>query len=255
MNSASTPEVASKFLSFFVEMPYLSIDPELVQHAAGFTDMNLGTKSLLYDCELLQLTFQMKTYLPTGNFIKGLGNGHVTLEPSVILNVKCGPDSYVPVAAGRVDSAAAATRSTPAPSCTTTSVTITSCAGRSPTLRIIGTLEFNGWSFQDGAYTDPILGPYQQSSGNSYLSVGPGFRWFICDKIDFGIGSTCPDQGRLGQRRAPHRNPLAFLSRPPFPLSSADFINTSKLVCRLTPQQLSGRRNRRRQMQPMQDGR
>jgi hypothetical protein len=182
-------EVASKFLSFFVEIPYLSIDPELVPHAAGFTDMNLGTKSLMYDCELLQLTFQMKTYLPTGNFTKGLGNGHVTLEPSVILNVKCGPDSYVQSQIAEWVPLGGDAQYAGAILHYHVSYNHVLCRPVADT-PIIGTLEFNGWSFQDGAYTDPFLGPYQQSSGNTYLSVGPGFRWFFCDKIDFGVGSA-----------------------------------------------------------------
>lgn len=187
-------EIATNFLSFFIEVPYRSIDPELVAHAAGFGDMNLGTKSLLYDCEMLQLTYQFKTYLPVGNFIKGLGNGHITLEPSIILNVKCGPDAYVqsqiaewiPLGGDPMYSGAVLHYHV--------SYNHVLCRpiADSP---IIGTLEFSGYSFQDGAYTDPLTGPYQKSSGYTYATVGPGLRWVICDKIDFGVGSAISVSG------------------------------------------------------------
>jgi hypothetical protein len=58
-----------------------------------------------------------------------------------------------------------------------------------PDVPLIGTLEFSGWSFQDGAFTAPLLGP-QKSSGNSYFSLGPGLRMSVCKNIDFGVGTA-----------------------------------------------------------------
>jgi hypothetical protein len=182
-------EVASSLLSFFTEMPYRSLNTELGAHAAGFGDMNLGTKSLLYDCELLQLTFQFKTYLPVGNFLKGLGNGHVSLEPSVILNVNCGPDSYVQsqlaewVPLGGTPGYAGALLHYHL------SYNHVLCRPLAD-VPLIGTMEFNGWSFQNGSYTDPILGANLGASGTTYFSIGPGARLVVCDKFDFGVGTA-----------------------------------------------------------------
>src|SRR5262249_38238144 len=121
-------EAATQTFGFFVEMPYLHIDPEtgaaslmpatavnnvaganvpgnpanganragrrpqLVPApccpASGFDDLNLGTKSVWIDCELLLLTFQFKTFVPTGNFTRGLGTAHVSLEPSLLFAIK-----------------------------------------------------------------------------------------------------------------------------------------------------------------------
>ncbi len=58
-------EVAHKGFGFFVETPYRDNNPEGAAHGAGFTDMNLGTKSMLLDCELMQVTLQFRTFLPT----------------------------------------------------------------------------------------------------------------------------------------------------------------------------------------------
>ena len=98
-------EAAAKRASFFVEIPYESFNaypsapnspPNIgaLRHSAGFSDMNIGTKSLLLDCELIQLTFQFRTYFPIGNVTQGLGNGHISLEPSLLTTIKLGPETY-----------------------------------------------------------------------------------------------------------------------------------------------------------------
>ena len=54
--------------------------------------------------------------------------------------------------------------------------------------QFIATLEFNGYSFQDGLFTDPVTGAAVRSSGGNYFGVGPGFRWVISQHCDFGFG-------------------------------------------------------------------
>ncbi len=181
-------EVAASAVSFFTEISYRDIDPLVANHASGLGDMNLGTKSLLYDCELLQLTFQFKTYLPTGNFLKGLGNGHVSLEPSIILNIKCGPESYLQTQVAEW---------IPIGGDSNYQGSILHChmsynhvlwrpIGNVP---LIGTLEASTWSFQHGLYTDPTFGPNAKSSGFTYVSAGPGLRLVVCDRADIGMGT------------------------------------------------------------------
>jgi hypothetical protein len=58
-----------------------------------------------------------------------------------------------------------------------------------PAVPIIATFEANGWSFQDGSFTD-ANGTVYTASGETYLSAGPGFRVVVCDKVDFGIGTA-----------------------------------------------------------------
>src|SRR5262249_30956721 len=87
-------EVATGRIGIFVEVPYREIDPRVVPHAAGFSDMNVGTKTLMFDCELIQVGFLFRTYIPTGNTRKGLGNGHASLEPGLLVTVKLAPDTY-----------------------------------------------------------------------------------------------------------------------------------------------------------------
>jgi hypothetical protein len=89
-----TMEGAAGRFSLAGELPYRHIEPSDYRSASGFADMNITTKSLHLDCDLMQLAFQFRTYLPTGDFTQGIGNGHVSLEPSLLTSVKLTPTSY-----------------------------------------------------------------------------------------------------------------------------------------------------------------
>lgn len=183
-------EAAAGMFSIFTEVPYRSMDlPEGASHYAGFGDIKVGMKTMLFDCELLQVSTQLITYTPSGIASKGLGVGHVSLEPSLLLGVRLGPDTYfqhqlsewIPLG-GDQEYAGAVLH-------THSSVNHVLYRFR-PDVPLIGTAEFNSWSFQDGAFTDPVLGPFQGSSGTTYCSAGPGLRLFICDRIDFGFAAS-----------------------------------------------------------------
>jgi hypothetical protein len=180
-------EGGNGLISLIVEEAYREIRPILDPHAAGFVDMRVATKTLLFDCELLQIAFMFRTYIPTGNFLKGLGTGHVSLEPSLLVGVKLSPVTYfqgqlsewIPIGGDPTYQG----------SILHYHMSINQELWRIlPDIPLIGTVEFNGWSFQDGAYTDPFLGGPQKSSDYTYAELGCGLRLFICDRIDFGIG-------------------------------------------------------------------
>jgi hypothetical protein len=182
-------EIASGNFSLSVDLPYRSFEPVVANHAAGFGDIIIGTKSMLLDCELMQATFQFNTTVPSGNFTKGLGTGHVSLEPSLLLAIRLAQNTYwqgqlsewIPLG-GDNDYAGAIFHF---------HSSINQVLWRPiADVQLIGTAELIGWSFQDGAYTDPFAGPFQKSSGGTYVSIGPGLRLVICDKVDFGVGAV-----------------------------------------------------------------
>ena len=88
-------EIAAGGFGFFIEEPYRSVYPDVNDHDANFGDLNLGTKSLLVDCELLQVAFQFRTYIPTGNSRNGIGTGHASLEPALLASLKLTPTTYL----------------------------------------------------------------------------------------------------------------------------------------------------------------
>ncbi|HZU36108.1 MAG TPA: hypothetical protein VFA18_09375, partial [Gemmataceae bacterium] len=55
---------------------------ESLSNKSGFGDVLIGTKSVLLDCQCMLLTFGFNTYVPAGDPGKGLGTGHVSLEPN-----------------------------------------------------------------------------------------------------------------------------------------------------------------------------
>jgi hypothetical protein len=181
-------EAGTGTASVMVELPYRSIDEQGGLHAAGFADMMIGPKTLLFDCELLQVALEMKTYIPMGNFNHGLGTGHVSLEPSLVVGVKLAPETYfqgqlaewIPLGGDSNYQGAILNYH----------MSINQVLFRVlPDVPLIGTLELSGWSFQTGAYTDPLLGSFQHSGGETYLMPGFGLRLVFCDKIDFGFGA------------------------------------------------------------------
>ncbi|MCI0377377.1 MAG: hypothetical protein L0215_07215 [Gemmataceae bacterium] len=182
-------EIAAKGASAFVNIPYRSINAEVNPHSAGFSDMSVGAKTLLFDRDLFQLGFMFTTYLPVGRAGGGLGTGHVSLEPSLLGTLKLGPDTYmqgqlsewIPIA-GDPEYAGSILHY---------HGSLNHVLFRPVSdVELIGTLEFNGYSFQDGAFSDPFLGQFQKASADSYFSAGPGIRLVICYWLDFGVGSA-----------------------------------------------------------------
>lgn len=188
--SQYTETAAGPGFSAFVSTPYRSVNPTFSDppSAAGFGDISLGTKSVLFDSELFLLTLQFKTTLPVGQPGKGLGTGHLSLEPSLLFGLRVSPNSYlqgqiaewIPIGGDPTYSGAllhyhlAYNHTLWQPI---------------QAIQLVGTFEAHGWSFQDGGWTHPD-GTFRQASGTTVVQVGPGVRLFFCDKYDFGVGTS-----------------------------------------------------------------
>jgi hypothetical protein len=71
--------------STFIEMPVRFLNPTLVSNANGFSDINMGFKYAFVADPNAYYTFQFRTYVPTGAADKGLGTGHTSLEPALLV--------------------------------------------------------------------------------------------------------------------------------------------------------------------------
>jgi hypothetical protein len=71
-------------VSAFVETPVRLLNPEVNENHTGFGDMNAGFKYALINESNLVTTFQLRTYIPTGDPRRGLGTDHVSLEPALL---------------------------------------------------------------------------------------------------------------------------------------------------------------------------
>jgi hypothetical protein len=71
--------------SAFIDQPVRWINPQVNRNAYGFGDMRLGFKyAFLFDPNYFY-TFQFKVYVPTGSTDLGLGTGHASLEPGLLV--------------------------------------------------------------------------------------------------------------------------------------------------------------------------
>ena len=71
-------------ISAFVEVPVRFLNPEVLNNTAGIGDMNAGFKVALLHDDCRFVTFQFRTYIPTGKPEAGLGTDHVSLEPALL---------------------------------------------------------------------------------------------------------------------------------------------------------------------------
>jgi hypothetical protein len=187
-------EAASARGSFFIEYGYRQLNSSFMPTQAGFSDLNFGIKSLFFDCELLQLSFQFRTFTPTGNSTLGLGTGHFSLDPSILASLKLGPDTYLQGQFGNWIPIGATSQVAGGMFYAFTSLNQVLWYPR-PDSPLIGTLEMDIWSFENGGYTAAI-GPsgkavtVEKGGGVSYFNIGPGLRQSICNRLDFGGAIT-----------------------------------------------------------------
>lgn len=179
-------EIAHGNFSAFVITPYRSLYMNEAGHSAGFADLHIGTKSLLHDTPMLQLAFQMTTTVPSANSRSGLGTGHVSLEPALLMalalterdSMQAQVTQWIPLG-GDPDYEGALLRWGVA----WNRIVWQRDQDNLATMN----LDLVGWSFQDGAYTDPALGK-QRANDETYLYLGPGARWLMGGRFEFGVG-------------------------------------------------------------------
>ena len=119
---------------------------------------------------------------------KGLGTGHVSLEPGLLWTVKLAKDTYyqaeiaewIPVG-GNTNYAGGVLHYH-------NSVNHVLCRP-SNAVQFVGSAEFFGYTFHSGQFSNPQdVQPTNGtgSAGETALYAGAGLRMVVCDKIDFG---------------------------------------------------------------------
>jgi hypothetical protein len=195
-------EAAGERGSFFVEYPYRQVNSSWEPTQAGFGDVNFGIKSLLFDCEMLQVSFQLRTFMPSGNFNKNLGTGQFALDPSILTSLKLTPTTYfqgqfgnwVPLGGPGDQKLSSGDKMAGGIFYWLMSVNQVLWYFR-PDSPLIATLEMDGWSFENGGYTSAIRSggtPHRVPDGGgvSYFNIGPGIRQSVCNRLDFGCAIT-----------------------------------------------------------------
>jgi hypothetical protein len=76
------------------DIPIRLVDPDIYHATSGLGDMNVVTKTVILDGRRWQMTQLFRSYFPTGDPRKGVGNGHVSLEPGVAYRYKWSDITY-----------------------------------------------------------------------------------------------------------------------------------------------------------------
>jgi len=88
-------EVGGEKFSVGTEIPIRIMDPLTLANTAGMGDMSVTTKTVLCDGTRWQISQLFRTYFNTGAPSKGLGNGHVSMEPGMLARFKIDDRTYV----------------------------------------------------------------------------------------------------------------------------------------------------------------
>jgi hypothetical protein len=83
--SAYFEYASTRNFSTFIEVPARFLNPSMVRNFYGFSDINAGFKYALVAEPNRFYTVQLRGYAPTGASDKGLGTGHPTLEPALLV--------------------------------------------------------------------------------------------------------------------------------------------------------------------------
>ncbi len=181
----SETAIGQKF-AFFIDLPFRSYEQfqsDGTTDSSGFGDMSLGTKSVLLDSEIWVVTFQFKTYIPTGAVSQRLGTGHVTLEPAILTYTKMSPDFYIQFQSGLWIPISGT--SSHAGNVLHNRLSLNYVLYRIlPDVPLIGTLEFVNYNVLSGGFDDEgVIG----SGSGAYFGIGPGIRLDVCKNIDIGV--------------------------------------------------------------------
>ena len=183
-------ELGGKKFSVGTEIAIRSVDPVDRGDSTGMGDMNVATKTVMLDGNRWQITQIFRSYFNTGSKTHGTGNGHISLEPGMLVRYKWNDVTYLhteikywfplggdPDHSGQV---------------LNYGLGLSHLWFDADNFAIIPTLEFVGWSVLDGKQTGPAGAT--EVDGSGIFNIYPGVR-FVYDKggdlglFELGIGT------------------------------------------------------------------
>jgi hypothetical protein len=87
-------EMGNSSASARLALPVRQIDGDINGDTAGMGDIQLTTKVVLLTGERLKITQFLDTYVPTGAAGKGLGTGHVSMEPGFLASYRWSDETF-----------------------------------------------------------------------------------------------------------------------------------------------------------------
>jgi len=180
--SAYMEYATSERFSIFADLPVRFVDFSSLPDPGGtmpspgsdggLGDMNAGFKYALIADPDEYLTFQLRTYIPTGESTKGLGTDHVSIEPSLL---------YYRRLSQRWMFQSQFTGWTPIGGSDFASDVLQYGAGvgylalQTNSVTVMPTFEAVGWTFLGGQKFNPLYGQ-SSANGDTIFNIKPGVR-------------------------------------------------------------------------------
>ena len=204
--------------SLATDIPIRLLNPDVNGNNGGIGDIQLVQKTRLMDGSRWQMTQILRTIFNSGNARKGLGTGHVSMEPGLFCRYKWSELTYMHSEACSAFPSAAI-RCTPAR--VTWGIGLSHVWYETDTVAFIPTLEFVTSGFLT-ASSPAGRRPPVDVPGDDIFNLGPGFRM---------VRDTGGDLGVVEFRRQ-HLDRLRRLVRRAGPARFAICVLTGQISCR-----------------------
>jgi hypothetical protein len=178
-------EVAAKEGSVAIDVPLRAVDPVVNGNTTGFGDLSMQEKIVLLDGEKWLITQFFKSTFNTGTAVRGMGTGHISLEPGLLFRYKYSPITYfhgeirywIPIAGDPIFSGSVIRYSLGA------SRVLYDC----DSFAIMPTCEFVAWSVENGSYSSYPLGIPTSAADTNIENMTVGMRLASDKASDFGL--------------------------------------------------------------------
>jgi len=174
----------SDSFSMTTEIPIRYIDPVVNPNTVGLGDISIATKRVMIDGDRWTVSRYFKFILPTGSKSRGLGTGHLSMEPGLLASMKWtertflfGEIRYLFALGGNSTYAGQRLRY---------GLGVSTIAYETDSFAILPTLEVSGWSVLDGSKTTP-LGTTVNVGSETAPIVTNGLRFVLGPAGDLGL--------------------------------------------------------------------
>ena len=179
-------EVAlGKRFSVFADVPVRFLNPEMNANTAGLSDIQAGFKYAFVAEGGRWLTFQVRSFFPTGDGGKGLGTDHYSLEPALLAYQRLGERfavagefrDWIPI--GGTDFAGNVLRY---------GVGLSYDVYRRSDLQVSPVGEIVGWTVLSGKEFDALQGQVFGAAGATIINAKVGVRTYLGDHNSIYLG-------------------------------------------------------------------
>jgi hypothetical protein len=178
--------------SLATDIPIRLLNPDVNGNNGGIGDIQLTQKTVLMNGSRWQMTQILRTIFNSGNARKGLGTGHVAMEPGLLARYKWSDLTYIhselelrfPIAGDPIYSGPALTWG----------LGVSTVWYETDTFALMPTLEFVNIWILDGQYTPLGIPVPVDIKGDGIFNLGPGLRsvWDTggdMGVLEFGVNS------------------------------------------------------------------